>query len=328
MANYTEVTEFIILGFSDLPEMQLLLFLVFLVIYLIAMMGNFLIIFAVCFDPHLHSPMFFFLMNLSFLEICYVTITVPKLLAMLITQYKIIPFTECIIQMYLFLSCTDTEFYLLTAMAYDRYVAICNPLRYIIIMNWKVCIALVSVAWITGFLDPVPHLIFTTKSSFCYSNKINHFFCDITALMTLSCSDTYLIEIANYIEGLLLAFTPFLLMITSYVFIISSILRIHSAEGRRKTFSTCSSHLTVVLLFYGISIGVYMRPKSSYSMDVNKLLNVVYITAIPLLNPLIYSLRNKELKGALLKATRRVEPYFSFKINNTQLLAFVTASQQ
>ncbi|XP_030066626.1 olfactory receptor 1009-like [Microcaecilia unicolor] len=303
--NHTRFTEFIILGFFELPEMQLLLFLVFLIIYLLCLTGNLLIIFTVYFNSHLHSPMFFFLSNLSFLEICYVTVTVPKLLAVLIAQYKTISFMTCMMQMYLFLTCMVAEFYLLTTMAYDRYVAICNPLRYTVIMNRKVCINLAIVSWTIAFLNPVPHITLISQSSFCSSNEINHFFCDITALMTLMCSGTYVIENINYIEGPLFGLTPFILTITSYVYIISAILKIRSAKGRQKTFSTCSSHLIVVLLFYGTSFGVYMRPKSAYSMDLNKLFTVVYITAIPLLNPLIYSLRNKELKETLWKTTRR-----------------------
>ncbi|XP_029463814.1 olfactory receptor 1019-like [Rhinatrema bivittatum] len=326
--NHTEVTEFIILGFSDLPEMQLLLFLVFLIIFLMSMMGNLLIISAVCSEPHLQTPMFFFLINLSFLEICYVTVTVPKLLAMLITQYKIISFTQCIIQMHLFLSCTNIEFYLLTSMAYDRYVAICNPLRYTVIMNRKVCLILVIASWMTGFLNPVPHTLIVSQSSFCSSNEINHFFCDLTALMALSCSGTSVIEIIIYIEGSILVFTPFMLTVTSYVYIISAILKIRSAKGRQKAFSTCSSHLTVVILFYGTSFGVYMRPKSVSSMDVNKLLTVVYITAIPLLNPLIYSLRNKELKEALWKASRILKNYFSQELIKLFTQYLVAKSQQ
>ncbi|XP_030066617.1 olfactory receptor 5V1-like [Microcaecilia unicolor] len=303
--NHTKVTEFIILGFYELPEMQLFLFLLFLIIYLMCLTGNLLIIFTVCSDSHLHSPMFFFLSNLSFLEICYVTVTVPKLLAVLIAQNKTISFMQCMIQMYLFLACTDTEFYLLTAMAYDRYVAICKPLHYTIIMNKKVCIILAIVSWTIAFLNPVSYVTLMSQSFFCSSNKINHFFCDATALMSLLCSGTYAIETLTYIEGSLLGFTPLILTVISYVYIISAILKIQSAKGRQKTFSTCSSHLTVVLLFYGTSFGVYMRPKSAYSMDLNKLFTVVYITVIPLLNPLIYSLRNKELKETLWKTTRR-----------------------
>nr|XP_033799917.1 olfactory receptor 5V1-like [Geotrypetes seraphini] len=303
--NHSGVTEFIILGFSEFPEMQLLLFLVFLIIYLLSVMGNLLIISTVCADPHLHSPMFFFLINLSFLEICYVTVTVPKLLAVLIAENKTISFIQCMTQMHLFLFYTSTEFYLLTAMAYDRYVAICNPLRYTIIMNRNICTILAIVSWIIGFLDPFPQVTVISQSSFCRSNEINHFFCDMTALMTLSCSETSVIETINYIEGSLFGFTPFTLTIISYVYIISAILKLGSAKERQKAFSTCSSHLTVVLLFYGTTFGVYVKPQSVYSMGLNKQLTVVYITAIPLLNPLIYSLRNKELKGSLWKAKNR-----------------------
>nr|XP_033799914.1 olfactory receptor 5A2-like [Geotrypetes seraphini] len=313
--NHTGMTEFIILGFSEFPEMQLLFFLVFLIIYLLSVMGNLLIISTVCADPHLHSPMFFFLINLSFLEICYVTVTVPKLLAVLIAENKTISFIQCMTQMYLFLFYTSTEFYLLTAMAYDRYVAICNPLRYTIIVNRNVCTILAIVSWMIGFLDPFPQITLISQSFFCRSNEINHFFCDMAALMTLSCSGTSAIETITYIEGLVLGFTSFMLTIISYVYIISEILKIGSAKGRQKAFSTCSSHLTVVLLFYGTTFGVYLKPQSAYSMGLNKLITVVYITAIPLLNPLIYSLRNKELKGSLWKATRRAENYFSSRIN-------------
>ncbi|XP_030066642.1 olfactory receptor 1G1-like [Microcaecilia unicolor] len=303
--NYTKITDFIILGFFELPEMQSLLFLLFLIIYLMCLTGNLLIVVTVSSDSHLHSPMFFFLSNLSFLEICSMTVTMPKLLAVLIAQNKTISFMQCMMQMYLFLACTAAEFYLLTAMAYDRYVAICNPLHYVMIVNRKVCIILVIVSWMIGFLEPVPHVTLMSQLSFCSSNEINHFFCDITALMTLSCSGTSVIETITYIEGGILGFIPLILTITSYVYIISAILKICSAQGRQKAFSTCSSHLTVVLLFYGTSFGVYLIPKPAYSMDLNKLLTVLYISAIPLLNPLIYSLRNKELKRTLWKATRK-----------------------
>nr|XP_033799934.1 olfactory receptor 5V1-like [Geotrypetes seraphini] len=315
--NHSEVTEFIILGFFELPEMQFLLFLVFLIIYLMSLTGNLLIIITVCSNSHLHSPMFFFLINLSFLEIFYVTVTVPKLLAVLIVQNKTISFMQCMIQMYLFLFCTNTEVNLLTAMAYDRYVAICKPLQYAIIMSKKVCLILAIVSWTIAFLNPLPYVILLSESSFCINIEINHFFCDLTALMTLSCSGTSVIETINYILGPVLGFTPFTLTVISYVNIIFAVLKIHSAKGRQKTFSTCSSHLTVVLLFYGTIFGVYVRPQSAYSMELNKMLAIVFITAIPLLNPLIYSLRNKELKGALWKTTRRAKNYFSSGINKT-----------
>nr|XP_033799908.1 olfactory receptor 6C3-like [Geotrypetes seraphini] len=318
--NHTEVTEFIILGFFELPELQFLLFLVFLIIYMMSLTGNLLIIITVCSDSHLHSPMFFFLINLSFLEICYVTVTMPKLLAVLIAQNKTISFIQCMTQMYLFLVCTDNEAYLLTAMAYDRYVAICKPLHYTIIMNKKVCFLLAFVSWMIGFLGMAPNVTLISQSSFCNSNEINHFFCDMTALMTLSCSGTTVIENINYIEGLLLGFTPLLLTIISYVYIISAVLKLHSAKSRQKTFSTCSSHLTVVLLFYGTTVAVYLRPQSADSLDINKVLTVVYITAIPLFNPLIYSLRNKELKEMLCKTIRRT--IFSSRINKMLHTAF------
>nr|XP_033799926.1 olfactory receptor 1019-like [Geotrypetes seraphini] len=313
--NHSKVTEFIILGFSELPEMQFFLFIVFFIIYMLSLTGNLLIIITVCSDSHLHSPMFFFLINLSFLEICYVTVTMPKLLAVLIAQNKTISFMQCMIQMYLFFAFTNTEFYLLTAMAYDRYVAICRPLHYTVIMNKKVCIILAAVSWTIAFLNPVSHVTIISQSSFCSSNEINHFFCDITALMTLSCSGKSLIETVNYIAGPFLAFTPFLLTIISYVYIISAVLNIRSAKSRQKTFSTCSSHLTVVLLFYGTSFAVYLRPQSDYSMGLNKLLTVVYITVIPLFNPLIYSLRNKELIRSLQKVIRKVQNCFIPRIN-------------
>nr|XP_033799909.1 olfactory receptor 6F1-like [Geotrypetes seraphini] len=303
--NYTDVTEFIILAFFELPEMQLPLFLVFLIIYMMSLTGNLLIIITVCSDSNLHSPMFFFLTNLSFLEICYVTVTVPKLLAVLIAQNKTISFMQCMIQMYLFLVCTGTEAYLLTGMAYDRYVAICKPLHYTSIMNKKVCIILAIVSWMIGFLGVAPQVTLISQSSFCNSNEINHFFCDMAALMTLSCSGNIVIENINYIESFLLGLSSLLLTIISYVYIISAVLKFKSAKGRQKAFSTCSSHLTVVLLFYGTTFGVYLRPQSAHSVDLNKLLTIVYITAIPLFNPLIYSLRNKELKETLWKTIWR-----------------------
>nr|XP_033799932.1 olfactory receptor 5V1-like [Geotrypetes seraphini] len=315
--NHSEVTEFIILGFFEFPEMQLLYFFMFLIIYLMSLTGNLLIIITVCANPHLHSPMFFFLINLSFLEICYVTITVPKLLAVLIAQNKTISFMPCMIQMYLFLVCTNAEFNLLTAMAYDRYVAICKPLHYTIIMNKKVCIILAIASWTIAFLNLVPQVTLISHSSFCSSSEINHFFCDLTALMTLSCSETSEIETINYIEGPIVGSIPFTLTIISYVYIISAVLKFQSAKGRQKAFSTCSSHLTVVLLFYGTTFGVYLRVNNVDSFHLNKLLTVVYITVIPLLNPLIYSLRNKDLKEALWKATRRAENFFSSRINKT-----------
>ncbi|XP_029435894.1 olfactory receptor 5V1-like [Rhinatrema bivittatum] len=306
MGNHTGMTEFLLLGFSEFPELQLPLFTLFLLIYLMAMLGNLLVICIVCADRHLYNPMYFFLANLSILDISSLTVTVPKLLAILLTQSNIISFTECFIQMYCFSVCVEIEFLLLTAMAYDRYAAICNPLRYTIIMNKRVCALLAGISWVTGLIDTLPLTIITSQFSFCNSNVINHFLCEFTAVLKLSCSDTSVIEPMNYTESIFSGFTPFLLTLTSYVFIISTILKIRSREGKRKAFSTCSSHLTVIILAYGTILGVYMQPSSEDSKKSNKLHIALYIVTLPLLNPLIYSLRSKELKVALKKALCRI----------------------
>ncbi|XP_029435540.1 olfactory receptor 5V1-like [Rhinatrema bivittatum] len=303
--NHTAVTEFLILGFSEFPELQLLLFVLFLLLYLMAVLGNLLIICIICVDRHLHSPMYFFLTNLSVLDMSSLMVTVPRLLAILMTRNNTISFAECILQIHCFLSCVAVEFLILTVMAYDRYVAICNPLRYTVIMNKKVCALLAMVSWVLGFLELLPHSIIISQFSYCDSNVINHFFCDFTALLKLSCSDTSISDVTTFIESVFITFTPFILTLTSYVFIISTILRIRSKEGKRKAFSTCSSHLTVIILLYGSMIAVYMQPSSGGSVKSNKLITAVYVFALPLLNPLIYSLRSKELNVALKKAITR-----------------------
>ncbi|XP_029435898.1 olfactory receptor 5V1-like [Rhinatrema bivittatum] len=270
-----------------------------------AVLGNLLVICIVCADPHLHTPMYFFLANLSILDISSLTVTVPKLLVILLTPRNTIPFNQCIIQLYFFVAFNEIEFMILTAMAYDRYVAICNPLRYTIVMNLKFCALLAAVSFIKGFLEPLPHILVISQFYYCDSNVINHFFCDIPALLKLSCTDTSGIEPLTYGMSVFTAFIPFILTVTSYVFIISTILKIRSTEGKRKAFSTCSSHLTVIILSYGTIIGVYILPKPGDSVKSNKLVNALYIVTLPLLNPLIYSLRSKELNVALKKAIGR-----------------------
>nr|XP_033779238.1 olfactory receptor 3-like [Geotrypetes seraphini] len=311
--NHSSVAEFRILGFSEFPELQLPFFTLFSLLYLMAVLANFLIISIVCSDRHLHNPMYFFLANLSLLDITSVTVTVPKLLAILLAQNNTISFNECILQMYCFIAFVAVEFLLLTAMAYDRYVAICNPLRYYIIMNKKVCALLAAASWITPLLETLPHSIIISQFSFCDSNVINHFFCDFTAVMKLSCTDTSGTDSLTFTISILSVFLPFFLTLTSYMFIINTILKIRSREGKSKAFSTCSSHLTVITLLYGTIIGVYLQPESKDSVKSNKLPIVMYILILPLLNPLIYSLRSKELNMALRKAIRTKSIFTSSK---------------
>nr|XP_033793478.1 olfactory receptor 5V1-like [Geotrypetes seraphini] len=299
--NRTSVTEFILLGFSDYPHLQLPIFLTVFLIFLISLLGNLMFLITVCADPHLQKPMYFFLSNLSFLDICNISVTLPTLLKSLLTGNMLISFSVCIVQMYVFLSLTATEVLLLAAMAYDRYVAICNPLHYVLIMNRRVCVLLASVSWILGLIEVMPQAIMTSQFSFCRSNEINHFFCDLTVLMKRSCSDLLNLVIWILIEGVFVGITPFGLILTSYIFIISSILKMNSATGRHKAFSTCSSHLIIVILFYGSITCMYMRPPSMYSPKQDKLFSLLYTSLIPMLNPIIYSLKNKEVKQSLSK---------------------------
>ncbi|XP_029441928.1 olfactory receptor 1052-like [Rhinatrema bivittatum] len=297
--NHTVMTGFIILGFSNVQELQSLIGFLVLVIYLLNLMGNLTILIIIHLDPHLHTPMYFFLGNLSILDMCYATDTLHKILDGFLTGDKFISFHACMVQMYFFTTFACSEFYLLSVMAYDRYVAICNPLRYSLIMNKRVCILLATVSWLISFSGSVPYPLMVSRLSFCKSNEINHFFCDLTALLKLSCSDTLPVELTVLIESGIFGMSPFLLTLTSYVYIISAILRIRSTEGRSKAFSTCSSHLTAVILFYGTVMCTYLRPASMYSLNRDKLLALLYTAVIPMLNPLIYSLKNKQVKDAL-----------------------------
>nr|XP_033779159.1 olfactory receptor 146-like [Geotrypetes seraphini] len=299
--NITTVKEFIILGFSEFPNLQVPLFFLFLLIYLIVLMGNLTIITIVCLDSHLHTPMYFFLSNLSFLDISSTSVTLPKLLDILLRENHHISMNGCFTQIYFFVSLAINEFLILSVMAYDRYVAICQPLCYYLIMNQKVFILLSQGTWILGLLMPISYFIYLPHFSFCRSNEINHFFCEFTALLKLSCSSTSSIQSIVYILGALVACPCFISTLTSYVYIISTILRIRSTEGRRKAFSTCSSHLTVVCLFYLTLIFLYLRPSSMQSIDINKFIAVLHNTLIPMFNPVIYSLKNKDVKNALRK---------------------------
>ncbi|XP_023967242.2 olfactory receptor 6N1-like [Chrysemys picta bellii] len=303
--NQTVIMELIILGFGDLPDLQILLFLMFLLIYLATVAGNTLIVVLVVADQHLHTPMYFFLGNLSCLETCYTSTILPRLLISLLTGDKTISISGCIIQLYFFGSLACTECYLLTAMSYDRYLAICKPLHYSTLMNIRFCLQLATGSWLNGCLVLIILISFLSQVLFCGPNEINHFYCDVIPLMELSCSDTHLIILVDFILACVFILPPFLLTLISYMCIIDTILRIPSTTERKKAFSTCSSHLIVVTIFYGTLIVVYILPKGDTLRDLNKVVSLCYTVLTPLVNPLIYSLRNREVKEALCKAVSK-----------------------
>ncbi|XP_018420539.1 PREDICTED: olfactory receptor 1019-like [Nanorana parkeri] len=250
--------------------------------------------------------MYFFLMNLSVIDIAYTSTILPKLLNMLINKNNTILFGGCIFQMYFFLAMACAEVLLLAAMAYDRYVAICHPLHYVILMNLRQSAGLAITAWTVGLVDPSGHAVLISKLSFCDSNLIDHFFCDVIPLLKISCSDNSEVELINYLEGGLILSAAFMLTLVSYIFIISTIMKIKSAEGRRKAFSTCSSHLTCVVIFYGTIICLYMRPTTSYTPKYDKFIALLYAVLVPVLNPVIYSLKNQEIKSAVIKLKNKL----------------------
>ncbi|KAG8429131.1 hypothetical protein GDO86_018004 [Hymenochirus boettgeri] len=299
--NASSPAGFLIMGFSDSPDLQTLLFMVFLLIYLFTVLGNLLIISLYSTDARLKKPMYFFLCNMSLLDISYSSVSAPYLLHIFTTGNKYIQFQMCMVQLFFFNSFASMEYLLLTTMAFDRYMAICKPLSYPRIMNQRVCNFLAVSAWLAGFIAGAPVTMLCSALSYCSSNIINHFFCDVTALLKLSCDDTSPVEFVMFAQGVFLLFSCFVLTVMSYVYILSAILKITSREGRYKTFSTCGSHLTVVTLFYILVVCVYMKPTSSYSLDEGKFLSVLYVNVIPMLNPIIYSLRNKDVKGAINK---------------------------
>ncbi|XP_069058011.1 olfactory receptor 5V1-like [Pleurodeles waltl] len=299
--NQTLTAEFTLVGFYDFPHLLVPLFVSFLLIYFLVLVGNLLIMAIVYYNTQLHTPMYFFLTNLAFLDISYTTMIFPNMLSHFFLEVTHISLSGCFLQMFLFSSMVSTEFFLLTVMAYDRYVAICNPLRYVTTMNDVVCLKMAAGCWLFSFLDPIPHIVLTSRLSFCGSRTINHFFCDVAAVMKLSCSSTSAVELAIYIMGTLVGVAPFALTMSSYINIISTILKIRSAEGRHKAFSTCASHLTVVILFYGVICSTYMRPSSTASVKYNKVLSLFYVTLTPLCNPIIYCLKNTEFKNTLRK---------------------------
>ncbi|KAM8924804.1 olfactory receptor 5AR1-like [Pelodytes ibericus] len=293
------VSGFSIQGFTDQQDLQVLIFITFLFIYFIILLGNVTIFSLIIWDPHLHTPMYMFLMNLSLIDVTYTSNVLPKLLDKILTQRKIISFAGCITQMYVFVSLSCTEFLLLAAMAYDRYVAICHPLHYVILMSFRHCAVLLFHVWVLGFITPTGHAVLISQKSFCMSHLIDHFFCDVTPLLKISCSDTSDVEMLSYIEGVLVVFPTLLVTCISYVHIISSVLKITSSEGRSKAFSTCTSHLTCVTIFYGTLMCMNMRPTSITSPKQDKFFALLYIVLVPMLNPFIYSLKNQEVRNAV-----------------------------
>ncbi|KAG8551527.1 hypothetical protein GDO81_004146 [Engystomops pustulosus] len=299
--NESHTIQFTIQCFSDLPHLQVPLFIIFLIIYLNIIFGNTAVLSAIVYDSHLHTPMYIFLSNLSVLDISYTSTTLPKLLYMLSTQHKTMSLMACVTQMHFFLCFACTEIILLAVMAYDRYVAICLALHYTQLMSPRTCLSMVISVWIVAFLEPVSFTVLVSNLSFCSNNQIDHFYCDVSPLLKLSCSDTTNVNMATYILGALVGMSTFMLTLVSYVFIVVNIMNIHSAGGRSKTFSTCASHLTCVLLFYGTTLSLYMRPTSMYSPKHDKFFSLLYIILIPLLNPVIYTLKNRPFKDSFKK---------------------------
>uniref|UniRef100_A0A673VNU2 Olfactory receptor n=1 Tax=Suricata suricatta TaxID=37032 RepID=A0A673VNU2_SURSU len=301
--NQSSVTEFVLLGLSGYPELEAVYFVMVLCMYLVILLGNGIIIIVSVCDSHLHTPMYFFLSNLSFLDICYTSSSIPLFLSSFLTSKKTISFSGC--GMALSLGLGSTECVLLAMMAYDRYVAICNPLRYPIIMHRVLYVHMAAWSWIIGCLNALVQTVMTMILPFCGNNVIDHITCEILALLKLVCADISMNVFIMTVAGIVLLVIPLLLIFISYVFILSSILRINSAEGRKKAFSTCSAHLTVVILFYGSALFMYMKPKSKDTKASDEIIVLSYGVITPMLNPIIYSLRNKEVKEAVKKVLSR-----------------------
>uniref|UniRef100_A0A8D1YT81 Olfactory receptor n=1 Tax=Sus scrofa TaxID=9823 RepID=A0A8D1YT81_PIG len=303
--NCTSVTEFLLLGFSEVPELRVFLVLVFLVIYGVTVLGNLGMVGLIQVSPRLHTPMYFFLSHLSFVDLTYSTIIVPKMLANIINKDKAISFLGCVVQFYLFCLCVVTEVILLAVMAYDRFVAICNPLLYKVTMSRNVCVELVSCCYLCGTVCSLIHLCLAHKIQSYRSNVINHFFCDLPPLLSLACSDVTMNQLVLYIVATFNETISSVIILTSYLFILITILRMRSAEGRSRAFSTCASHLATIAVLQGTILFIYCRPNSgNKSMATDKVATVFYTVVIPMLNPLIYSLRNKDVKEALRKVVK------------------------
>ncbi|XP_015993801.2 olfactory receptor-like protein OLF4 [Rousettus aegyptiacus] len=299
IGNDTQKSEFLLLGLSEEPKLLPLIFGLFLSMYLITVFGNLLIILAISSDPHLHTPMYFFLSNLSLIDVCFTSTTVPKMLVNIQTQSKVIAYESCITQMYFYILFVVLDDFILTVMAYDRFVAICHPLHYTVIMNPQLCGLLMLVSWIMSVLNSLLESLMALQLSFCTDLEIPQFFCELSQVVRLACSDTFLNNIVMYFSAGILGVVPFAGILYSYSKIVSSIRRMSSAQGKYKAFSTCASHLSVVSLFYCTSLGVYFSSAATHSSRSSATASVMYTVVTPMLNPFIYSLRNKDIKGAL-----------------------------
>ncbi|XP_066108933.1 olfactory receptor 5B3-like [Saccopteryx bilineata] len=314
MENHTEVTYFILLGLTNSPKLQVPLFTMFTLIYLITLIGNLGMIVLILLDSHLHTPMYFFLSNLSLVDFCYSSTITPKVMAGFLTGNKVISYNACAAQMFFFVVFATAENYLLASMAYDRYAAVCKPLHYTTTMTTGVCACLTISSYVCGFLNASINIGDTFYLSFCTSNVIHNFFCDIPAVMTLTCTGNHINELILILISSFNVFLALFVIIISYVFIFITISKMHSKEGYQKALSTCASHLLAVSIFYGTVIIMYLQPSSSHSMDTDKIASVFYTMIIPMLNPMVYSLRNKEVKSAFKKIVEKTKLFLDFVI--------------
>ncbi|XP_054859842.1 olfactory receptor 1B1-like [Eublepharis macularius] len=296
--NGTDIVEFVLLGFSSQPEQQPLFFLVFLLMYGAGLLGNIMMLVLITVDARLQTPMYFLLRSLSVVDVGFITVTVPQMLAHMVSSSKTIPFYSCMAQFFFFYVFAVTELLMVSVMALDRYVAICNPLHYATVMNQKVCGYLVAGCWFASLLNSMLHVGLLMRLSYRGDNHLSHFFCDHQPLLQLSCSDTSLNEAVIFFEGVPIIFGPFVFIIITYVRIVAAVTKF-SSSGRRKAFTTCGSHLTMVALYYVSVIGVYFLPTSNYSSERGTIFAVMYTVITPVSNPYVYSLRNKDVKGAL-----------------------------
>ncbi|XP_012520555.1 PREDICTED: olfactory receptor 6V1-like [Propithecus coquereli] len=306
MSNHSIVREFVLLGFSHLHEFQVLLFAFILLIYVLTVLGNLAIITLTCLDSRLHSPMYFFLCNFSFMEMLVTSTVVPRMLADLLSTHKTMSLAECLTQSFFYFSLGSTTFLILTVMAFDRYMAICHPLHYPTIMNGSVCVKLVVACWAVGFLSIVSPALQKMRLRFCGPKVIDHYFCDSAPLLKLSCSDTHHIERLDFFLSLLFVLATMLLILVSYVLIVAAVLCIPSSSGRHKAFSTCASHLTVVILGYGSAIFIYVRPGKGHSTYLNKVVALMTAVVTPFLNPFIFTFRNEKVKEVIEDMTKRI----------------------